>query len=57
MEYALVASTNVNGKRSQTIVATFEHRHEAESVVDLIENTALDGTVLVIVEREATETE
>lgn len=57
MEYAVRAITYVNGVRSQTDVAVFEHWHEAEAVVDLIENTALDGAVLVIVEREATEPE
>ena len=57
MEYAFVAITTTNGKRSQATVAVFEHRHEAEAVVDLIENTALNNTVLVIVEREATEPE
>ena len=57
MEYVLVAITTTNGKRSQVVVAVFEHRCSAEVVVDLVENTALDGAVLVIVEREAAEEE
>lgn len=57
MEYALAAITYVKDKRTIMTVAVFEHRHEAEAVMELIENTALDGAALATHKCEAPETE